>query len=280
MKKILSYLLCLLLVFSLSGAAGADVLPWVIDEAGLLTESQRQALEEKANSYYRDCEMDVVILTVESTNGQSVISYADDYYDSHAYGYGDDNSGILLLLVMDTREWYFSTCGKGIFVFTDYGLEEIGQAMIPDLSAGDYYAAFDTFLDLVPQYYEAYSSGQPIDGYAPPDDYYPEGGEDIVYDEKNPEPNLLVSLVIGLAVAGVAVLMMRSSMKTTKKQHDASDYLMQGSYHLNTQRDLFLYRRVTKTAKPQNNGGSGRGGGSSVHRSSSGRSHGGRGGRF
>lgn len=281
MRKIISMSISLLLVLAMALSVSAHSLPRVVDDAGLLTQSERNTLEEKAASLFDSCQLDVVIVTVETTYGESVQTYADDYYDEHAYGYGSDYSGILLLLCMDTREWYISTCGDAIYIFTDYGLEQMGQAMIPDLASGDYYEAFDLWVDMIPDYYEAFTDGSPIDGYVQPDAYYPQGGDEIVYYEGDLEPNHFISLLIGVAVASVAVLVMRSSMNTAKKQHSAEDYVKSGSYRLNVHRDLFLYRQVTKTPKANNSSSGGRsGGGSSVHRSSGGRSHGGRGGRF
>lgn len=277
-RKILSFLMCFVLLLAISQTASAETLPRVVDEAGLLTESERAALEEKAVSLRDSCQLDVVILTVNTTYGESVQTYADDYYDEHGYGYGDDHSGILLLLCMDTREWYISTCGQAIYIFTDYGLEQMGQAMLPDLADGYYYDAFDKWLDLIPDYFDAFSQGSPIDGFVPPDAYEPEGGDEIVYYEEDIEPNHFISLLIGAVVAAIAVLVMRGSMNTARQQSNAVDYVKSGSYQMQIQRDMFLYRQVSKTPRAQSSSGSG--GGSSVHRSSGGSSHGGRGGRF
>ena len=92
-------------------------------------------------------------------------------------------------------------------------------------------------------------------------------------------PNLLVSLLIGLAAAAVTVLVMRSCMNTRRPQHSACGYLADGSFHLRIQRDMFLYSDLHKSARPEQNNNSG-GGGSSVHTGSSGSSHGGGGGKF
>jgi len=66
-------------------------------------------------------------------------------------------------------------------------------------------------------------------------------------------------------------------MNTKKPMHSAEDYLTEGTYRLTRSQDLFLYSNLTKTPRPQQNTS---GSGSGTHRSSSGRSHGGRGGKF
>lgn len=277
-RRLFSMLFCLMLLFGTVSSVSADTLPHVVDFSGLLSQNEVDRLEEKIDSIRDSCELDVVIVTVDSLDGKTVQEYADDYYDENPYGYGDDCSGILFLLSMGTREWYMSTCGEARYIFTDYGLELLGDTVVPYLSDGDYYQAFDLWLDQIPNLCEAYRDGAPVDGYAQPDAYYPEYGDEVIYYEKEAIPNHLLSLIIGAVVALIVVLIMRSQMNTAKFQPHAVDYLKRDTYHLRTCRDLYLYSTVSKTPRSQTNGS--RGGGSSVHRSSGGRSHGGRGGRF
>ena len=277
-RRIVSCVLCLFLLLGSLTCASADTLPHVVDYSGLMTQSEVNRLEEKIDALWDSCQLDVVIVTVDSLDGKTVQEYADDYYDENPYGYGDDATGILFLLSMGTREWYMSTCGEARYIFTDYGLELLGDTVVPYLSDGDYYEAFDLWLDQIPNLCEAYRNGAPVDGYVQPDDYYPESGDEIIYYEKEAKPNHLISLLIGAVVALVVILIMRSQMNTAKPQPHAVDYLKRDTYHLRTCRDLYLYSNVTKVRRSENNGS--KSGGSSVHRSSSGRSHGGRGGRF
>lgn len=283
MRKIIACLLSLLLMLGLTNAVYAGTLPWVIDDADLLTQSEEDALTQQIEDIRDSYELDVVILTIQDLGGRSIQTYADDYYDENGYGYGDDYTGVLLVIAMDTREWYISTCGEAIYALTDYSLDVLGEELVYFLSIEEYYMAFENFANSLPKYMMAYEQGDPYDGYVQPDEYYPEYGDEIVYYEPNREPDygsmFLISLVIGAVAALVAVLIMRSRMNTAKFQKNAGNYLISGSYHVNVRRDMFLYSRVSKTPRQQSNGG-GRGGGSSVHRSSGGRSHGGRGGRF
>lgn len=276
-RKLLSALLCLAILVSLAVSVSADSLPRVVDNAGLLTESEEVNLTARAEAIIRDWQIDAVIVTVDSLDGKTVQEYADDYYDDQGYGCGDDYSGILFLVSMGTREWYMSTCGEAIFIFTDYGLAQMEEQIIPHLSDGRYFEAFDTWLYLVEQYCETFQTSGPIDGYVQPDDYDPDSGDEMIYYEPETKPNHFISLVIGAIVALVVVLIMRSQMNTAKQQPHAVDYLKKDSYHLRTCRDMYLYSRVSKTPRSENKSS---GGGSSVHRSSGGRSHGGRGGRF
>jgi len=282
MKKFGVYLLIFLLLLSLAVpafAADPDA-PWVVDNAALLSSGEVAELNRKIQTLRSELELEIVIVTTYGTDSKSIQEYADDFYDRNGYGYGADNSGILLVLDMEDREWYMSTCGEAIYIFTDYGLSLLGDQILPLLSSGDYYEAFDSWLEALPEYVEAYEDHTPIDGYVQPDEYESPYGDEIVHYEDNvgirirPFP---IALVVGLVAALITILVMRSQMNTAKLQKGAVDYMRDGSFHLRQRSDMFLYSRVSRMAKPKNNTS---GGGSSVHRSSGGVSHGGRGGRF
>lgn len=261
MKKLIALLLCLAMAALLpSPVLAQTAVPYIVDDADLLTDSQEEALNRMAENIASEYRIRPIIVTVDSLGGRSVVAYADDYYDYH-YGYPN---GVLLLLAMDTREWAISTCGEAIYALTDYGLDELFGSMAGYLAEDEYYTAFQVYLDEMPLYFDAYRSGHPID--------VPAGGSYLRI--------ALVSLLLGAAVGGLSLLGMRSMMNTAKAQYSAGSYMVSGSYHLARHRDIFLYSRVSRVRRAENNGGGGRGGGSSVHRSSSGRSHGGRHGRF
>lgn len=279
-RKLISFLLLLSLLIYLSVTAFATDpdAPWVVDNAGLLSSEEVAELNRQIQTLRSELELEIVIVTTYGTDGKGVQAYADDFYDINGYGYGDTNSGILLLLDMDSREWYMSTCGDAIYIFTDYGLDRLGQTILPWLSSGNYYEAFQYWLSDLPEYVQAYRNHAPIDGYVQPDAYEsPYGDEVVYYDDfaiENPFP---IALIIGLVAAAITILVMRGKMNTAKFQSGATDYLKDGSFHLRRRSDMFLYSRVTKTPRPKDTSS---GGGSSVHRSSGGVSHGGRGGRF
>lgn len=283
-RKILSSLLILMLMLSLCITAFATDpgAPWVVDNAGLLSDDELYSLTDNIRLLRDELELDIIIVTTNSTGSVNVQAYADDFYDENGYGYGDTNSGILLLLDMGSRQWYMSTCGEAIYIFTDYGLDQLGQTILPWLSDGDYYNAFLAWLGALPEYVDAFRNQAPIDGYVPPDEFESPYGEEIYYYDDHvgvriqPFP---IALIIGLVAAAITILVMRSKMNTAKLQSGAVNYLKDGSFHLRQRSDMFLYSRVSRTRRQQNTTRSG-GGGSSVHRSSGGISHGGRGGRF
>lgn len=238
----------------------------VVDKADLLTDSDEKFLELYINEVIEKHGFgyDIVVVTVNSTDGQSAEAYADDYYDYNNYGYDSEGSGLLLLVDMGGRNWHISTKGKGINAFTDYGISQIGDKVAGCLSDGDYYEAFEKFADQADSYISKYeSSGNAYDVGNKPKDY---------------GKMFLVSLVGGIVVALIVCLCMKGQLKTAVKQTAAQVYIRNGSMRVNHSRDIFLYTTTTKT-KIETNSGSG-GGGSSTHTSSSGSTHGGGGGKF
>ena len=154
MKRLTVLLAVLLIVFlPVTYAAEPDR---VMDMAGLLTSSEEEELRGQIADIAREYQFDAVIVTADSLNGKTAEEYADDYFDYNGYGYGEDYDGVLLLISMEYRDWAISTCGRGQEVFTDYGLDRIRDAIVPYLSQGQYYSAFERFLDMTQDYlYEA-----------------------------------------------------------------------------------------------------------------------------
>lgn len=265
-RKIVLLVLCILFCVSFTVSVAAQDGMLVSDHAELFTDEERSALETTAQTLADTYNMDFAILIVRTLDGNTARDYADDYYDQN--GFRQD--GLVFLLAMEEREWYISTCGNAIDAFTDYGLMRLEDAIVPRLSEEKYYEAFCLFYDCVPDYLEAYLAGSPIDRYS--------GSEGAYYQpQKSVSDILLISVIVGLAAAVVSILLMRYSMNTKRRQHSAGEYLSQGSFQPYMHRDIYLYSNISKVRRQQNTGSSG---GSSVHRSSGGRSHGGRGGRF
>lgn len=274
MKRLLSFLMAFLLIPCLFLTSKAAGVPEILDWEYLLTEEEENALAESIAALKEAYGIDVMIVTKSSFDGYSAQKRADDLYDFQ--GGGED--GVLFLLSLTQREWYISTCGKMIYVLTDYSIQQVGEEAAAYFGSGDYYGGFAAFLEALPAYLDAYAAGAPVDGYA--DDsgsYYHGEAEETVYYDSAYSPNILISLGVGLLAAAIGIFSMKSAMNTKRPQRGASVYLKDGSWHLTGHQDLFLYSNISKQRRQQNTSG---GGGSSVHRSSGGRSHGGGGGRF
>lgn len=267
MKKIISSLFCAVMIFTLSLPVfgyDSEHPSRLIDNADLLSSSEEASLLSKLDEISERQQFDVVIVIEQSIGDKTPMEYADDYYDYNGYGMGTDRDGAILLLSMEERDWYISTCGYGITAITDAGRESMSDRFVPYLSDGDYSEAFELYADLCDDYVTQAKAGHPYDvGNLP----------------KEPFPYLIriiISIVAGFVIAFIAVSIMKGKLTSVKMQDSASDYTKPGSMNVTERRDMFLYSHVSKTLKPKDSGS----GGSSTHTSSSGSTHGGGGGKF
>ena len=243
MKKWISLLFCLLIFCSIVLPVRAASDP-VQDFGGLLNTAEEEVLSDWCRKIQSEHSLDVVLLAIPDLMGKSAQNFADDFYDNNRYG----PDGVLFLVDMGSRQWHISTAGTAIERLSDRDLEKIENAVIPYFSDGRFYDGFCRFLDILPDYLE---------------------------NDRNSGVNLLLSLIVGAAAAGAVVLIMCCTMNTQKSRHSAQGYTVDNSYQLRQHQDLFLYSSLSKRPRPKSNSS-----GNSVHRSSSGRSHGGRSGRF
>ncbi len=242
--------------------------PLLVDEANLLTAIEEEKLLELLEDVSQRGQCDVVIVTVDSMGDKNSQEYADDYFDYNGYGYGSTYDGIILLISMEYRDWAISTCGFGITAFTDWGLDYLEDAFLGNLSQGDYEEAFTVFAQTCDQIITQARQGDAFDVDTMP---------------KGPLPlfNIPLAILIGAVISLIIVFIMKGQLKSVKRQQGAENYLEQNSFKLTDSRELYLYHTVTRHAIPkQTSSSSSSRGGSSVHRSSSGRSHGGSRGKF
>ncbi len=285
MRRYICYIFCLLaLVTALVFGVGAVDGDLVVDRADLLTSDEEEALRSMLHEISDKRFCDIVVVTVDSLDGKALVAYADDFYDYG--GYADD--GILLLVCMETRNFHITTTGTCEWDVTETAFDAMEEAFLSYLSDGEYYAAFsayatvcDTVLD--PAYADDYTDD---DGYY--DDYYDDYDYDDDYDYAWSFGDLLsyyakpilISLLVGFLIAFCIVTAMKNKLKSVRTQVAAHQYIREGSMMLSLSHDNFLYRNVTRVARPKDEDSSGGHSGGSHHTSSSGRSHGGRSGGF
>lgn len=270
-KRRISFLLAFALIFVLAvpAFAAAEGVPHVVDNAGVLTADERKALDRQALSLSKRWEFDFVILTVNSIGAAKPQAYADDFFDYNDYGYGEDFDGILLLVSMEKRDWSISATGFGETAFTDYGREYLMDRVLPKMSDGDFAGAFDTFLDVSEDLLRQAKNGKPMDVPGRFDGF--------------PIVSLVVCMVLGFVLAIMPISDMKKQVKNVASQKTAMNYVTGEGLDLAHQSDRFLYSHVSRRARPKETSSSSSSrsrGGTTTHRSSSGRSHAGSSGKF
>lgn len=259
MKKIvLAITLMLICAVSVFPVSAEFVNPPIVDEAGYLTDGQFEELSARLDQIRTAYNFDVAIYTEEIMSGFDAESTADDLFDYKGYGAGQNEDGILLYICADTREYWFTTHGSGEAFFNQNGLAYLEKEILPFLKENDYASAMTVFAQRSEELLEMAKQGKP-------------------FDQKQHSAKYLLCVIAGALLLPLllAFLLMQNKlgkMKTAVKQDYAANYMKPGSMNLTDSRDIFLYSTVTKTEKPKSN--------SDSHTSSSGESHGGRGGSF
>ena len=233
------------------------------DSAGLLDDGQRENILSALDEISVRQKFDVVIVTLESLGDyDSAMECADDYYDYGGFGYGADHDGVLLLISMEERDYWISTCGYGIKAFTDRNIDYLKEQIQPYLSSGDYYEAFNEFISWTDIYVDDARNGTSS------------------YDDSDIPLSPLwfvIAFIVGMIISGITVAGMKGRLRSVRPKFRADSYVRDGSLRVASSRDMFLYSSVSRTAKPEPESSSG---GSSTHTSSSGTTHGGGGGKF
>lgn len=243
----------------------AGDLPRLVDAADLLSDSEEMDLLEELDEISERQQVDIVVVTVESLEGESAMEYADDVFDYYSYGFGDERDGILFLISIEERDWAISTAGYGITAVTDAGREYMAEMFTSDLREGNYLAAFTTFAELCDDFVTQARTGEPYDvGNFPQEPF-------------NVGVSLAIALAAGLVISLIVTGIMRGWLKSVHSQPAADNYVKKGSMRVEKEKDLFLYRHIDRRERPKENSSSG---GSSTHTSSSGTTHGGGSGKF
>ena len=245
-KRVYSLLLALVFCLMLAVPAfAADNAAVVSDELDLLTEKEERVLSDYLASAADATGMTVAVHTVDyaQTSGDMAY-YAEECYDA-MFGSADG----ILLVIAPTEDWenvyyQYSTSGEAIRLFNDDALDRLDDAVIPAPRDRDFNQAALLFAKTCAEI-----------------------GEDA-------GPNYVMWVIIALVAGAVLSFLipmsiLKGQLKSVRSATAAANYVRPGSMNLTQQRDIFLYRRVTRTAKPKNNSGSSGGSGS----------HGGRGGK-
>lgn len=232
----------------------------ITDHAGVLTAAERATLTAMIDTVSETYRFDLVIVTERSIGGAGLTGFADDFFDNGGFGFGPDSDGSLLLHVSDAREFRISGTGRGIRILGTYAGVKLRGDIAGYLREGRYFEAYQAFILNWEEFLQLEAVGR---------------NYNFVY-----RWNGLITLIAWLLSFGIAFLIVTSwkgSMNTALKKTQAASYMVPGSLSFKEQKDSFLYSTVTKTkkdAKPAPGGGGG------THTGSSGKSHGGRGGKY
>ena len=124
-----TFLLCMLPSFLLPTRADAD--DYVVDEYGLLTSAEVQALNNIAKEYSEKYNIGFYIRIMNSHGFQTIEQYSESIFNSEGLGIGDEKEGIMLTLTMEDRKFDILAHGqKGNRIFDERAREKIASIVV------------------------------------------------------------------------------------------------------------------------------------------------------
>lgn len=240
----------------------------IVDNVGILTDSQIDDLTIELDGLSNKYNYDIVVYFSNDTSfGEDIVSEGSEFFDNNGYGYGDQHSGLLLIVNYQTD--YFDIITTGDEVRNKYdGYLEYGCDVLSEyLRDNPVYAIrlFEEWVDTRFIY----------------DDYQQETitiSPEEAARQKNIR-DLAVAGFVSVIVCVITMVVLKSQLKSEGKKHNASSYVVPYSFKLHRSGDIFLYRTFSRIRieKPRNHNNNG-GGMHISHTSSSGISHGSSGG--
>ena len=232
---------------------------YVVDNAELLSSSEKADLERQLAAISSTYNFDLVIVTENSIGNAEPRDYADDFFDRGGYGL----DGCLFLQVTESRDYWFSTSGRGIKILNNAAGGKLESDVLKFLRDDDPAGAYRAFINDWKTFLALDAKGRNYN-------FFHQWNAVLV----------IVGWVISLLIGFLVVQSWKAQMNTALPKKEANLYVIPGSLAFTLQQERFLYSRVTKTKQSSASSSSSLSGGGGARISSSGRSHGGRGGKY
>jgi|SRR5271170_3046347 len=115
---------------------------YVSDFAGVLSPSTQLSLENLCTQVDRQAHAQIAVVTIKTLdNDQSIDEFATELEDKWKVGPKGTDRGILMIVVLNPRKYRIEV-GYGLEgILNDAKVGDIGRAMVPSLSQGDYNTA-------------------------------------------------------------------------------------------------------------------------------------------
>ena len=114
---------------------------YVNDFAGVLDAATQARLNDLCRQVDQKAHAQIAVVTVKSTDGQDIVSYAVALYQKWGIGAKGKDRGVLILLATQDRK-YWTTVGYGLEpILPDGKVGGFGREAVPLLRSGDYAGA-------------------------------------------------------------------------------------------------------------------------------------------
>ena len=216
---------------------------WIFDEYGLLSQEEKQELNQELADIYEQYQYDAILLITPDISSDDARKYAAEFMQENKIGYGDTHEGMCIFNQPDKRNITIVFRGKTQDDFTDTIQDLMLDKCQGKMKEGDMTGGYKSLISDLKKGLIRVTQGKKI---RPLD----------ISDTSLPE-EALIYLIISFAVMAIPTLIMTlfqvHKMKTRVPQPNANAYQAEGGLQLTEERDMFLYSTISRTEKPKNN---------------------------
>ena len=230
----------------------------IVDNAGLLNSAEKAELLKMIDKVAETYKFELVIVSEKNIGAKDPKAYADDFFDHNGYGLGSGRDGCLFLQVPKSRDYWFSTSGRGEKILNGSAFSKLEADVVDYLKMDSPSGAYRSFVRNWEEFLSLEAKGRSYNFFYAWNMYLVIGA-------------WIIAFIIGVLI----VQSMKAKMNTALPKYEADTYVVPGSLVFTQQSDRFLYSRTSRTKREKQSSSSG-----GTHTSSSGRSHGGGGGKY
>lgn len=209
---------------------------YVADYANVLSSSTEENLLSGSEYLDEQCGAQIVVATVNFTDGMEISDYAYKMYNEWEIGDAENNNGLLILLSIGDDNYYV-TPGKGLEDKLSSGTIQtiLDEYMEPDFAAKNYdNAVIKTYDKLYSQVSDICGASYSNDGNAAGDNfqYYGNGSYNDDYYEDS-AGNAFLGFIIILLLAVIIILIIRRIIRASGRRTGSGQNHNGGSYYSN-----------------------------------------------
>jgi uncharacterized protein len=204
----------------------------IIDNADILTVTEKTSLERLMEGVASKYNFNLVILT-EKHIGTDAINHSWNFLDSKGFG-GETWDGCLLLQSTGERDYALTASGRGDKILNSSAYDKLEKDVVSLLRQDDYAGAYEVFIRDWEKFLVLESKGRSYN-------FLCESGTHAIL--------LIVAWLTAFFIGFLAVRAMKAKMNTALSAKEADTYIVPHSLILTQSRDNFLYSTVTKSKR-------------------------------
>ena len=228
----------------------AQELPYVDDQAMLLTQTQVQSLTALAREASEKVGCGIYIVTIPDYEDLGYDFYIEhvleEYYADLGYGTGEKKDGVILMLSMAERDYSLYTHGFGDSGLSDPAMDYLVETFLRDFSHDSWYNGFEHYISCTEDLLQMTLDGNPFDE------------QTLLPAEKL--ISVAVSACIALGCSSLITAYHVKKLHSVAMETDAQEFA--GALALSQKEDHYTHTTTSRVYDPPSSS-SGSGGGSS-----------------